>query len=279
MEHFARSNGIEIHYLEHPGEGPTLVLLPGLTANAHTFDGLVRAGLGRCARVLALDLRGRGASDQPSVGYGMAEHAADVVGLLDALDLDRVVLGGHSFGGLLSLYIAAHHPERATKLVIIDAAASLHPSARELLQPALDRLGRVFPSWEAYLQAMQAMPYFIGWWDPLIESSYRAEIQSNADGSVQARSRPETIAAALEGVLIEPWTEHVTRIHQPTLLLNALGPYGPPGSPPLVPRAQAEATVRALAQGRYVEIPGNHVTMLYGEGAAAIVDAVSLFLS
>ena len=46
--------------------GPTLVLAPGLTANAHSFDGLMRAGLGDVAHVLALDLRGRGESDAPA---------------------------------------------------------------------------------------------------------------------------------------------------------------------------------------------------------------------
>ena len=54
----------------------------------------------------------------------MADHAADVVGLLDALGLDQVVLGGHYFGGMLALYMAAKYPERFSKLVIIDSAIS-----------------------------------------------------------------------------------------------------------------------------------------------------------
>ena len=80
-----RSNGIRLHYLDHGGDGPMLVLAPGLTANAHSFDGLVHAGLGSAARVLALDLRGRGESDQPPSGYAMEDHARDVLGFLDAL--------------------------------------------------------------------------------------------------------------------------------------------------------------------------------------------------
>ena len=84
MDRFIRTNGIQLHYLEHPGDGPSTVLLPGLTANAHAFDGLVQAGLSPRFHTLALDLRGRGLSDAPEYGYTMADHAADVLGLLDA---------------------------------------------------------------------------------------------------------------------------------------------------------------------------------------------------
>ena len=43
--HFIRTNGINLHYLDYPGPAPTLVLLPGLTASAPIFDGLIQAGL------------------------------------------------------------------------------------------------------------------------------------------------------------------------------------------------------------------------------------------
>jgi pimeloyl-ACP methyl ester carboxylesterase len=98
-----RVNDIQLHYLDHPGGDPPLVLMPGLTANAYSFDGLINAGLSSALRVLALDLRGRGLSDKPDSGYSMADHAADVLGLLNALEFQRVVLGGHSFWGLLTL--------------------------------------------------------------------------------------------------------------------------------------------------------------------------------
>ena len=44
-DRYVETNGIRLHYLEHSGPGPTLVLAPGLTANAHSFDGLIAAGL------------------------------------------------------------------------------------------------------------------------------------------------------------------------------------------------------------------------------------------
>ncbi len=279
MDRFVTVNGIRLHYLAHPGGEPTIVLMPGLTINAHSFDGLIQAGLSPRFRVLALDLRGRGLSDKPDTGYGTAEHAADVVGLLDELELDSVVLGGHSFGARVAMYMAVHYPERVSKLVIIDAAAKLHPDILELIQPSIERLGQVVPSWEAYLEAMKRAPQFHGWWDPAIESFVRADVRVNEDGTVEPLARPSAIGEAVEKSLEEPWERYVTQIEQPTLLLNALGPYGPPGTPPVVPREEAQETVRAMCDCRYVEVPGNHMTMLFGEGAECIVEAITEFVS
>lgn len=277
-DRFTKTNNIQVHYLDHNGGEPPIVLMHGLTANAHCFDGLVHAGLSPRFRVLAVDLRGRGLSDKPASGYSMAEHAADVIGLLDSLGFSSVVLGGHSFGALLTFYMAAHFPNRVKKLVLLDAAASLHPRVRELIKPALDRLGKTVPSWEAYLHAMKQAPYYQNWWEPEIESYFRADVQINKDGTVQPRSRPEAIAEALDKLLDEPWHRHLAKIQQPAVLLNALGPYGPPGTPPVLPYEQAQETVRALKNCQYVEIPGNHMTMLYGTGAQRITAAITKIL-
>ena len=114
MSKYVETNGIRLHYLEHPGDGPTLVLTPGLTANAHFFETLL-AHLTPRLHVLVFDLRGRGRSDKPDEGYTMDDHAADMVGALDALGLDRVMFGGHSFGGLLTFFMATNHPERVER--------------------------------------------------------------------------------------------------------------------------------------------------------------------
>ncbi|MCW8889774.1 MAG: alpha/beta hydrolase [Sedimenticola sp.] len=279
MECFKKTNGLRLHYLDQQGAGPTLLLMPGLTANAHSFDGLVAKGLTQSVRLLAVDLRGRGLSDKPASGYTLADHALDILGLLDHLGLSQVILGGHSYGGLLSMYIAHRYPERVEKLVVIDAAAEMHPDTRKLIQPAIDRLGKRVPSWETYLAAVKIMPFFYKWWDPAIESYFRADVETQADGSVIARSRPEAIVEAVEHVLAEDWQSKLATIRQPALLLNATGAYGLPGAPPLLPAKQAKATASALPLGQYAEVPGNHITMLYGEGAKQIVKEIVKFVA
>lgn len=275
-----QANGIRLHYLDYSGSDTTLVLLHGLTTNGHAFDGLVQAGLSPRFRVVAPDLRGRGASDQPPAGYTMPDHAADVIALLDALKLERVALGGHSFGGFLSMYIAAFYPERVSRLVVLDAGFAMASTrTRDQIKPSLDRLGHVSPSWESYLAAIKQAPYYAGWWDPAIEDYYRADVRTNPDGSVQPRSRPATIEGAMEGLLAEPWADHAALIRQPVLLVHALGPYGPPGAPPILAMDAARETVAAIYDCRYVQVPGNHMTMLYGAGAREAAGAIAAFVA
>ena len=275
---FAEVNGIRIHYLDIPGAEPPLVLLHGLSANAHEFGGLVRAGLAPSFRIIAPDLRGRGRSAQPASGYRMADHARDVLALLDRLGLDRVVLGGHSFGAYLAIFIAAHHPERVSKVIVIDAALRLHPDVGAMLKPSLDRLSRVASSVDAYLANVRAAPYLGGNWDPAIEGYYRAEIVESEDGTARSATSASAIAEALQGVGAEPWRELVGKVRHPALLINAVGSYGPPGSIPLVSEEYARETAEAFSDCRYVQVPGNHLTMVFGAGAAAITREIESFV-
>jgi pimeloyl-ACP methyl ester carboxylesterase len=274
------ANGIRMHFLDHGGNGPVLVLAPGLTANAHSFDGLVHAGLKDAARVIALDLRGRGESDAPASGYTMEDHAADILGLLDALGLDRVVMGGHSFGGLLTYWIAANHPERVERCVVIDAPAELDPAMIDQIQPSLDRLARVYPSWGEYVSLVKAMPYFDeGGWDSDIESYFRADVRVRPDGTVQARCRPEHIQEVIQGEFDVDWPALAARVTQPTLLLRAPGSFGAPGSPPLLSREAADRTAAAMADCRVVDGVGNHLTFVFGPGAKVLTRAITEFLA
>lgn len=279
-DRFAETNGIRLHYLEHSGSEPTLVLAPGLTANAHSFDGLVEAGLPGVARVLALDLRGRGESDQPDSGYTMEDHAQDVLGLLDALGLERVVMGGHSFGGLLTYWLAANHPDRVERCIVLDAPAQVDPQVVEQIRPSLARLGQVYASWDEYLSFVKAMPYFAGdEWSAELESYFRADVRVRSDGTVEARSRPETIEAAVQGTASVDWPATVARIAQPTLLLRAPGDFGPPGSPPILSREGAERTAALLANGQLEDGVGNHLMFVFGDGARVLTDHIARFLA
>jgi len=276
-DHYVHANGVRLHYVEHGNNGPTLVLLHGLTANAHSFDGFVAAGLADRMRVLAFDLRGRGESDQPDL-YSLADHVQDIVGALDVLGLQRVIMGGHSFGGLLTFHLAANHPERVSSGVVIDAPAQVRPEVFDQIKPSLDRLDATLPSWGDYLQFVKRMPYFNGWWDPAIEAFYRADVRENADGTVQPRSRAAHIRAVIDGFKDLDWLGTVRRIQQPVLLLRAPGAYGPPGSPAVVSPEQARVTLENLQNGRLVEIPGNHMTMLFGGGAEVAAAAITKFV-
>lgn len=273
---YANTNGLRLHYLDNEAPGPVLILTHGLTANAHAFDGLMNEGLGQTYRIISIDLRGRGQSDKPPQGYTMADHAADVLGLMDALHLPQAVVGGHSFGALLTFYMAYHHADRISKMLLLDAAARLHPQTKEMLGPALSRIGQTFPSFEAYLQKVKSGAYMT-YWDDAMLSYYQADVMVNPDGSVTQRSAPEHITeAVLKGSFGEPWQTYIEAVKQPALLLNGTMPYALGAA--LLPQELALETVAMMQHCTYQEVWGNHQTMLYGQGARDIVRAIRAFV-
>lgn len=273
---FVNTNNINLHYLEFEGEKPTLLLMHGLTANAHAFDGLIKAGLSPAFHVISVDLRGRGESEQPATGYTMAAHAKDIIGLLETLQLNKIIMMGHSFGGFLALYIAKFYPDKVDKIILLDAAARMHPKTTEMLGPSMQRLGKTFPSFENYLQKIKSAPY-LTFWDDAMLSYYKADVKENANGTVTCIPQPEAIMECItKGSLGEPWTDYLPTIQQETLLINAPGIYTM--NAPLLPEENAMETVNMLPNCIYTKVSGNHQTMLYGEGAKEIVDTVKHFL-
>lgn len=104
-------------------------------------------------RVIALDLRGHGRSDQPSSGYEMPQTLTDIENALDVLGVTgKMVLVGHSFGGAVVSEFAITHPNRVEKLVLIATAGEfrLNPLYRLLLRlplPFLRSLGPLVRNW------------------------------------------------------------------------------------------------------------------------------------
>jgi esterase len=117
--------GLKFHYTDWGGGGPPLVMLHGLSGHARTWDHTA-AALSERYRVLALDQRGHGDTDW-APQYGLAPMAQDVLGFLDALELAEVTLMGLSMGGLVSFVFAAAHPDRVTRMVIMDIGPEIAP--------------------------------------------------------------------------------------------------------------------------------------------------------
>jgi pimeloyl-ACP methyl ester carboxylesterase len=275
--HLIKTNTIQLHYLEFEGHQPTLIFMHGLTANAHAVDGLIAAGLSPAFQVLSVDLRGRGESEAPVSGYSMQEHAADMMGLMDALTIDKAILAGHSFGGFLALYLAKYFPERVDKLILIDAAAHMHPNTKAMLGPALGRLDQTFSSFNAYLEKVKAAPY-LTFWDEQMLSYYQADVKTHADGTVRCiPQQAHMMEAVLTGSLAEPWLDYVQTVEHSTLLINAPGVYTMDAA--LLPEENARETVAFMKNCRYAKVPGNHQTLLYGEGAKEIVSIIKHFLN
>jgi 3-oxoadipate enol-lactonase len=125
-----RVNGARVVVSDH-GSGPPLVLVHGLGATA---AGLWRKQLGPFAedfRVIAYDLRGSGGSDVTPGPYTIEGLADDLAALVEALELGRIAVMGHSLGGSIALAYAAAHPDAVVGLVGLGAPTTLPDAGRE----------------------------------------------------------------------------------------------------------------------------------------------------
>jgi pimeloyl-ACP methyl ester carboxylesterase len=118
------ADGVRLHYL-CCGEGEPLLLLHGRGGAGALFAPLF-AALAAQRRVITLDLPGWGLSDKPPFTGRNTRDALGVwtggaLALLDALDLEKVDLLGHSMGGLTALQLALDSPERVNNLILVDS--------------------------------------------------------------------------------------------------------------------------------------------------------------
>ncbi|GAA3439416.1 alpha/beta fold hydrolase [Kutzneria kofuensis] len=121
-----------------PADGRPVVFLHGLTGHGGRWRLLAERELADF-RVVAPDLRGHGDSTRLPP-WTLEQHAADVIDLLDALELDRVPLVGHSYGGATALHVTTRAPERVERLALLDPSTGLSPLrcqevAEEELEP------------------------------------------------------------------------------------------------------------------------------------------------
>lgn len=119
---FVELPGLRMHVAE-AGAGDPLVLLHGFPEHWWGWRKVLPA-LAEHYRVLAPDLRGAGWTDPPRGGYTEEQLVADMVGLLDALGLERVHLAGLDIGGILGFRLCLAHPERVRRFVSL---AAPHP--------------------------------------------------------------------------------------------------------------------------------------------------------
>ena len=143
QDKFITINGLQLHYVEWgSADRPSIVLLHGFQSNAHTWDTFSSA-MAADYHVLALEQRGHGDSAwAPDGNYAPEAFARDAAAFIDALAVVPTLLIGHSMGGRYAALVAAEHPDKVSKLVMVDTPAELPPNIEALLgqQPDRDNL-------------------------------------------------------------------------------------------------------------------------------------------
>jgi pimeloyl-ACP methyl ester carboxylesterase len=218
------------------GERP-IVLVHGLLMNRRMFERLGPALAERGNRVICVDLLGHGGSGQPEDLrlYSMPLFAAQVVALLDHLELETAVVGGTSLGANVALELAVRHPDRAeglfVEMPVLDNALA---AVAAIFAPVLLglRVGR--PAFELTSRLASLLP----------RTNFLLDV-----GLDWVRRRPGPSIAVLEGLLLgetAPGREQRREIAQPALIV------GHPRDP-LHPFSDSGMLVEELREARLVE--------------------------
>ena len=257
---------------------PPVIAVHGITSNSRAWIVVARA-LAWSAQLVAVDLRGRAASNALPAPYGTAVHVADTIALLDTLGLERAVLVGHSLGAYVVARLAADHPDRVERIVLVDGGLTI-PGVEQLdpqafadafLGPAIARLRMTFGTAAAYLEWWQQHPAIGG---GQVAADDLAEYVGHDLTGTEPELRPAPVEAAVRadaGELAELGT-HAHRLTVPAHLLCAeRGLQNEPN--PMQPMAVAESwAAEDPTRRRATFVPDiNHYTITLSERGAGIV--------
>jgi pimeloyl-ACP methyl ester carboxylesterase len=260
-----RVAGGRLRLRDHGGDGRLVLCIPGLSANATSFDFLgQRLVADHHRHVVSLDLRGRGFSEiTPAGTYGWPAHARDVLDVIRLLGGPADVVG-HSMGAYVAMAAAGAGPGEVRRLVLIDG---LGPPDRAALPPilaGLERLGAVHQSAEAYLARVRAIGV-VDPWSEYWDRYYTYDLEPT-DGGVRSRTDRDAVLEDARWGADHDARELWPAITQPTLLVRALRPMGDGGF--IVSEADRDAFLERMPNARAVEIDANHYTVVADEATA-----------
>ncbi len=205
-------NGVQFHYTRTgDGSKPALVLAHGFSDNGMCWLPVAR-DLEADYDVILPDARGHGLSPRVQPGE-LVDHAADLAGIIEALGLDRPIIGGHSMGGSTTSMLAASRPELARALILEDPAW--------FDQPAESKAEKKEPQpnpWHDWLRSLPGLSLEEVMAKGRADSPSWAEIEMPA--WAESKKQLDINILQTEGVH-RPWREVAEAIRCPTLLITA----------------------------------------------------------
>jgi pimeloyl-ACP methyl ester carboxylesterase len=247
-------DGRRLSYLDFGGTGRPLVALHGHLSEGATFTHLAQA-LSPEWRLIAPDQRGQGESGR-AADYSREGYLADLQALLDHLELDSVVLLGHSLGAINAYQFAARHPERVGALVNAEGPAALGLDGSNPFGFLLN-LPYEAPTRDTLVAGLgPAAPYFSD------------RLRENADGTWRLPFHPQEMYESEEHVHGDHWDDW-TATACPALLVHA--------TKGVIPPEQVRAMVKRRPGTASAELDADH--LVYATAPDAFAAAVLAFLA
>lgn len=254
---FVRANGLDMHVqMDGPAAAPPLVLLHSLGTSLHVWDAQARA-LSSEYRVVRPDLRGHGLTAVTPGPGSMDTMAADVLALMDALEIGQAHVAGLSIGGMIAQTVALLASDRVDTLVLCDTAMVIPPPQGWHDRAALVRA-----------QGMEAVAdSVVARW---VTPAFRATPAAMGLRMMLLRTATEGYAAAAEALAGADLTSRITGMNKPALVL--VGEHDE-----ATPLASAQSLQKAL--GAQLEVlPGAaHIPTV--EVPDLVTDAIRRFLA
>lgn len=247
----------QLHYRIDGAQGPWLVFCNSLGTDLHMWDAQVDA-LGAHFRILRYDRRGHGRSSAPAGAFTLADLGADVLGLLDALAIEKTHYCGLSIGGLVAQWLAIHAASRLDRVVVCATAARIGSA-----DSWTTRINAVHHSGLEPLRAATAER----WFGAAFRAAYPAEVAVILDtfATTSLAGYVGCCAALASADLRVP----ITQVTHPLLAIAG-------DEDPVCPPGDLQAIAAAVMNGQVAVLPGRH--LLNVESPAAFNAAVLRFL-
>ena len=260
---YVTANGLRLHYLRTGNTKPTVLLLHGLTDNGACWAPVIEA-MHETYDFIAPDARGHGLSDAPNHGYSPQHHAEDAAALIQAINLDRPIVIGHSMGGASATALAAQHPALVRAIVVEDPAW-----LDEAQRPAAERAAMA-EGWRAGLREQQTKTAI----ELIAAERLKSPLWSDAELRPWAQAKHQVRAQVLEYVDLSPqdWRAQVQAIQCPILLVT-----GDVARGVIITPAQAQEAQSLAKELRIANVP-NTGHCIRRDDFAGFVGAIGAFL-
>ena len=249
-DQFVRVGDLTLHYLEWGQAGePPVIMVHGLSGNAHAFDKLVPHFLPRY-HVIAVDVRGRGESDWAAdADYSNDAYVADLEGLRQALGFESISLVGTSMGGRISMTYAGAYPDRVERTVLNDIGPQIDPRGGDRIAASTREAVTSFASMDEVLAwHAQQRPGFNLLSDTEQRVTAGHAVKPQPGGGYTWKMDPAVRSDPRRPDPETSWTL-ARRIPGPVLLVRG-------GDSDLLSPETAQRMVREMRDCRMVEVPG-----------------------
>ena len=249
-DRFVRVGNLNLHYLEWGQAGaPPVIMVHGLSGNAHAFDNLAPHFL-PMYHVIAVDVRGRGDSDWAGdADYSNDAYVADLEGLRQALGFERISLVGTSLGGRISMTYAGAYPDRVERTVLNDIGPQIDPRGGDRIAVSTREAVTSFASMDEVLAwHAQQRPGFNLLSDTEQRVTAGHAVKPQPGGGYTWKMDPAVRTDPRRPDPETSWTL-ARRIPGPVLLVRG-------GDSDLLSPETAQQMVREMQDCRMVEVPG-----------------------